>query len=180
MSVDVNFHLHRIRGDTCMYKKGILMSRDCHENQSSLTSSVPLCLPPGTSQKAWPAQVWSVPTALLKFKILFIQLALVQYSLVTRTQQKIRKEKKRQEENRNMLNFWDRKYSMPLWLSSSSELDWFGAGEGSQLAEGSPNVMKSRAPVTAPLKAGVMVHTYSHGPWEMEAGRNSRPPLALY
>lgn len=94
MSVDVNFHLHRIRGDTCIYKKGILMSRDRHENQSSLTSSVPLCLPPGTSQKAWPAQVWSVPTALLKFKILFIQLALVQYSLVTRTQQKIRKEKK--------------------------------------------------------------------------------------
>lgn len=94
MSVDVNFHLHRIGGDTCIYKKGILMSRDGHENQSSLTSSVPLCLPSGTSQKAWSAQVWSMPTALLKFKILFIQLALVQYSLVTRTQQKIKKEKK--------------------------------------------------------------------------------------
>lgn len=71
------------------------MSRDGHENQSSLTSSVPLCLPSGTSQKAWSAQVWSMPNALLKFKILFIQLALVQYSLVTRTQQKIKKEKKK-------------------------------------------------------------------------------------
>lgn len=72
-----------------MYKKGNLMSRDRHERQSSLTSSVPLCLPSGTSQKAWPAQVWSMPTALLKFKILFIPLALIQYSLVTRTQHKI-------------------------------------------------------------------------------------------
>lgn len=81
------------------------MSRDRHENQSSLTSSVPLCLPSGTSQKAWPAQVWSMPTALLKFKILFIQLALVQYSLVTRTQQKIRKEKKKARRKQERAQF---------------------------------------------------------------------------
>ncbi|XP_076403409.1 uncharacterized protein LOC143267772 isoform X2 [Peromyscus maniculatus bairdii] len=40
----------RIRGDTCMYKKGNLMSRDRHERQSSLTSSVPLCLPSGSME----------------------------------------------------------------------------------------------------------------------------------
>ncbi|XP_076403410.1 uncharacterized protein LOC143267772 isoform X3 [Peromyscus maniculatus bairdii] len=42
--------LSSIRGDTCMYKKGNLMSRDRHERQSSLTSSVPLCLPSGSME----------------------------------------------------------------------------------------------------------------------------------